>query len=465
MTIFEGAALFKRSFQTAGLWLLLVLVLLATAWFLLAVPKSADDGGLSAFYGELGSAILGAAVNAATALVITFYALSARIRRKRRERIMAAIRRHAEHRRALVLGDMSIPGIIPVAALGRDSDSPQVRFEFAPLDVAEARVPEGWPALRDGRLQHLVSRAAAASVVFTDDEAVDIVNAGVVRNARSNPAGETVYRLVPRRTSYFVWASTSGQLDTKLTDEEKRAIHGRGETLRERWDKQPTRLEDLNDLPSPAKLGCGVVAVTKDNYMVMALRGRTFIASDFDSEGPDTRSSVHFVAEGVLPTDVDAAGLLNPDVTALRGLQEELAVGNDVGSLARVDSLRQTGVFFDTQRWQPCFAYLARLDVTFDALNTLVLSARDFWETDRLLPVPFDPFDDQVRSMMLDVDGEHRFASNHAHALAYFALLSEYGLPDLHESLRNRRGLQLQEHRLSPAAAGAARGRPGGSHR
>jgi hypothetical protein len=406
--------------------------------------------------GELGSAILGAAVNAATALVITFYALSARIRRKRRDRLMASIRRQAEHKRALVLGDMSIPGIIPVASLGRGSSSTHVRFEFAPLDVGEARVPVGWPALRDGRLKDLISRAAAASVVFTDDEAVDIVNAGVVRSARSNPNGETVYLLVPRRTSYFVWASTSGQLDTKLTEEEKRSIHGRGETLRERWDKRPTRLEDLNGLPAPAKLGCGVVAVTKDNYMVMGLRGRTFIASDFDSDGPDTRSSVHFVAEGVLPTDVDAANLLNPDVTALRGLQEELAVGNDVGSLARVDSLHQTGVFFDTQRWQPCFAYVARLDVTFDEINTLVLSARDFWETDRLLPVPFDPFDDKVRSMMLDVDRDHRFASNHAHALAYFALLSEYGLTDLHDSLRNRRG--LQGHLLSPGPAGAAPG-------
>ena len=191
--------------------------------------------------------------------------------------------------------------------------------------------------------------------------------------------------------------------------------------------------------------------------MVLGVRGRTFVASDFDGDGAETRASVHFVAEGVLPTDVDAANLLNPDVAALRGLKEEMALGNDVGSLARVISLQRTGVFLDTQRWQPCFAYLARVDVTFNELSTLVLSARDFWEADRLVPLLFDPFDDKVRSMMLDMDPEHRFASNHAHALAYFALLSEFGLPELRDSLRTRKGL----HRGGPLRAGATELAPG----
>ncbi|WP_143019124.1 hypothetical protein [Arthrobacter sp. ov407] len=441
--------------KTAGLWLLLVLLLLVTAWILLTLPKSPGDGGIAAFMGELGSAILGAAVNAATALVITFYALSARIRRRRRDRIMASIRRKAEHGRALVLGEMSIPGIIPVASFGNDPSSTHVRFEFAPMDTNPPRVPEEWQLLRDGRLQQLVAKAAASSVVFTDDEAVDIVAAGVVKTARSRTDGETVYQLVPRRTSYFLWAATSAQLDRELTEDEKISVKGHGATLRDRWGKWPTRLEDLNGLPAPAKLGCGVVVVTQDNYMVLGLRGRTFVASDFDADVSETRDSVHFVAEGVLPTDLDAKHVVNPDVAAFRGLREELAVGNDVGSLARITSLRRTGVFLDTERWQPCFAYLAKVDVTFDELNTLVLSARDFWEADRLVPVLFDPFDDKVKSMMLDVDTEHRFASNHAHALAYFALLSEFGLPELRDSLQNRKGLFPDKR--ARGATGAAR--------
>lgn len=439
------------------MWLLLVMVLLAASWFLLAMGEPSDDGRFLGFMGQLGSAALGAAVNAATALIITFYALSARIRRRRRDRVLAALRRQAEHGRALVLGEMSIPGIIPVASMGSDPLSTHVRFEFAPLDDREQRVPEEWPALRDGRLQDLVRKAAAESVVFTDDEAIDIVNAGVVKTVRSRALSETVYELVPRKTSYFVWASTSASLDRHLTAEEKAAIGGPEQTLRERWNKRPTRLEDLSGLPSPAKLGCGVVVVTKDDYMVLGVRGRTFVASDFDGDGAETRASVHFVAEGVLPTDVDAANLLNPDVAALRGLKEEMALGNDVGSLARVISLQRTGVFLDTQRWQPCFAYLARVDVTFNELSTLVLSARDFWEADRLVPLLFDPFDDKVRSMMLDMDPEHRFASNHAHALAYFALLSEFGLPELRDSLRTRKGL----HRGGPLRAGATELAPG----
>lgn len=200
----------------------------------------------------------------------------------------------------------------------------------------------------------------------------------------------------------------------------------------------------MEALPSPAKVGCGVVVVTADGYLVTGLRGRTFVAGGHE-EGAST-VGVHFVAEGMIPEDTNLGGRLDPFVTARRGLMEELGLGDAGTGTAAITELAMTGVFFDTQRWQPGFCFLARTDATFDELSTAIHSARDFWEMDELVPLPADPFASETRDLMLESHPQFHFASNHAHALAYFALLHEHGLDDMRDAmvvsrarLRNRR--------------------------
>lgn len=181
--------------------------------------------------------------------------------------------------------------------------------------------------------------------------------------------------------------------------------------------------------------------------MVLGLRGKTFIASDFDGP-PGARASVHFVAEGMLPGDVGHDGLLAAKVTATRGMREELGVDDD---LVRVQSLEQTGVFFDTLRWQPCFAFLAHLGCTFDELATVAASAVDFWESDQLVSVPFDVHSPSAQALMMGTDPHFILASNHAQALAYLAFLNEFGFQELRASLRAPFG-PVRRRRPRPAS-------------
>lgn len=129
-----------------------------------------------------------------------------------------------------------------------------------------------------------------------------------------------------------------------------------------------------------------------------------------------------------MPTDLDRRGLISPAETARRGLREELNIGDADRAYGRVESLRAVGFFFDQLRWQPCFIYLARIDLTWDELQTLAPTASSYWEVERLTSVPFTIESPDVRALLL---GEHpglELASNHASAALWFALLHEHGL-------------------------------------
>jgi hypothetical protein len=267
----------------------------------------------------------------------------------------------------------------------------------------------------------------------------------------------TRYSLTPRLTSYHVWAATSARLDDGLTAAERAELPGEGETLRERFAQTPRRLEDVGTLPTPAKVGVGVVVVTNDGHMVLGLRGKTWVASHHDTPGEVHRVPVHFVAEGMSPDDLDESGRLSPIMTARRGMIEELGLGDVSRGTGQVVSLRQVGVFFDSKRWQPCFAFVAHVDRSFDELLTLVTSARDFWEADQLLALPFDLDNPMTRDLMLGRHRDYVFASNHAHALSYFALLDEFGLEHMVDAMRSRSAWRTTDRRGAPQAAGRQR--------
>ncbi len=183
-----------------------------------------------------------------------------------------------------------------------------------------------------------------------------------------------------------------------------------------------------------AKLGVGAAVVTKDNRLVLGIRGKTVIAGALD-ETKDRRSRVHVVAEGVIPSDIDGDGLLNPRVTAQRGLYEELSVGNVSSSVAVATELLDTGFFFDQLRLQPCFAYVAKINHTWDQLQSVVPTACDYWEFERIESLPFDIHHEGVRQLVMGVHPDLVFASNHAAAVVWFALLYEHGLTEMRDQL------------------------------
>lgn len=421
----------RRALWPAVLWTLLVTVLALVAWFLMLA--NGDD-----FRHELGAAALGSAFNAATAMVIAFVGFWTVQRLRQRQKAYSKLRSESVRRRSVVVGDLRIEHVILVAVHSKEQGSRKVLFEFAPLDPRPERIPPGWEALRDDRLNDLRQKARKDRIMFVNGSAVDLRDAAIVQSQRNSIDGVTKYRLVPGDMQYHLWAATSARLDLPLSSAEMRAVPGSGSTLREKWNRNPSRLEDVADLPSPAKVGCGVVVVTSDGQMVMSARGKTFIASRFDSEDERLRSPLHFIAEGMSPEDIGEDGLIDPRVTALRGLEEELGISPS-GGLAQVQELTQTGMFFDVKRWQPCFAFLAKINLSFDELSTLAASAGDYWEADSFIPLPYDLDSAEVRSLLLGSHPDFVFASNHAQALAYLALLYEFGLTHMQGSMRRFR--------------------------
>lgn len=218
----------KHVWSDAAKYLVLVLVLLMMAWLLLGLPEGTFDPRTANYFSEIGSALVGAAVTAATAALVVFSALSAKRRKRVMDRRYAALRRDTVSRRCLQVADLRIPGIIVVAAMPSEMDKDRVRFEFEPMDGGSPRVPENWDVLAAGRLQDMKRESAAKSVPFTDDPAVDLVRAGIRESRRSSADGVTRYSLVPRKTSYHVWAASSGSLDRELTAAEAAGLAGWG---------------------------------------------------------------------------------------------------------------------------------------------------------------------------------------------------------------------------------------------
>lgn len=409
-------------------WSLLVAALAVMSWVFLAHPSQGLAEAWANFAAELGSALLGSAVTAFAAMVLAVMAFSSTRRRKRAERKYSEMVQRSQERRRLQVGRFVIEDVFVVAACREQQPyTNHVKFEFDQLDRStQRRPPAEYQALRSGRLIEMIDGAKRASVAFDDQPAVDLLNAGTVLAEERDGAVRTKYRLTPAVTSYHLWAATSNSLDRPFTASEVTAFPD-SSSLRDAWRISPERLEDVGRLPAPAKVGVGTAVITNDNHLVVGLRGKTFVASAHDSPLGDVRKPVHFVAEGMIPNDLNPAGRLDPRVTALRGIAEELGLDQSGTGTGTVTKLVATGVFFDVKRWQPCFAFVARIDRSFDELNTLVHSATDYWESDQLIPMPMDIRDGHLRSLLLGHHESFRWASNHAQAVAYFACLHEFG--------------------------------------
>lgn len=110
-------------------------------------------------------------------------------------------------------------------------------------------------------------------------------------------------------------------------------------------------------------------------------------------------------------------------------------MGADRECLARVEDHVATGFFFDQLRMQPCFAYLARIDRTWDELAAGAPAAQDFWEVSELRSLPFDISHVGLRALLLGQHPDMELASNHAAAVLWFACLHEFGYHRMRDAL------------------------------
>lgn len=402
----------------------------AVAWGLLAVVLfwGVYWGYLAtrsdSFARELVMAGLGALMTVLSAAGLAFLAVFSELRRLRERRTVRRFSGDSWQRRAVRVGRMEIPDIVIVAASNDGvewSSHTSIEFEpFAPPRTMSDEVTQHARAV----LADVQGRSAGAGITLTDDPCVDIVRARV--ELRRDPSGRrrAHHILTPAEAQYFDFLGTTASLDARVDG---------GPSLRELTGAAPQSLSDVERLPAMAKMGCGTLVVTSDDRMVLGVRGRTAIAGSQDA--PDARSMVHIVAEGVVPTDLGDDGRLDPRATAVRGLWEELAIGGTSRSVGRITRLVDAGMFFDQLRWQPCFAQVAFIDQTWDEFHPAAAAARDSWEVERLLSLPFDIGHAGVRRLLCGTHPDLVLASNHAAAVVWLSLLHHHGFTDLRDAL------------------------------
>ncbi|MEE6289255.1 hypothetical protein V2J52_16495 [Georgenia sp. MJ173] len=377
------------------------------------------------FSREFSIALLGAVITLVPAAGLAALALLEQWRRAREIEILTRFAGETWQRRAIRAGWMEIPGIVVIASGNDHSEwTDKVDVEFTdwaaprPLDddvqqVVIARIPE------------LIDRAARTHAPFTDDDCVDLVIARVELHRDAAGRRRPLYRLTPAPMTYFPFAATGAELDLP---------HGEGGmTLRHRFGPDIQNLPEVAALPVPAKVGSGTLVVSSDRRLVLGVRGSTMIAGRHESR--DGRSLVHVVAEGATPDDVDRHGRFDPLVTARRGVLEEVGIGDSSEEVGRITKLVRTGFYLDQQRWQPCFANIAYVDLTWDEIQTAAPAAQHSWEVERYLSLPFDIAHPGVRRLLLDSHPDLALASNHAAAVLWFALLYEHGFTVMRDLL------------------------------
>lgn len=437
------AAWFARHRYVGQLLVLVVVGIFLFVGTYLLFPRT-ENG---TFLREIVIAALGALITVITAGVALAGPVARLMRDRRQSTALTLLDTESWHRSAIQVGRMRIPDIVVVASADKGkewTDSVDLTF----TDFASQRPdPPEMATLREHRLPELQRRAEAQGVTLTNEPCVDLVAAGVRMRTDEQGRRRTTYELTPAMAYYFDFSITTARLDAPLP-----AALDTNETLRQRWATYPAAIEHVRDLPAMAKLGSSTVVVTADHRLVLGVRGKTFVAGSADKG--DARSAVHVVAEGVVPGDLNRRGYLDPAVTARRGLHEELNIGDPERGYGRIEELRAVGFFFDQLRWQPCFAYLARIDLTWDELQTLAPTAGSYWEVERLASLPFHIEHPEVHALLLDEHPRLTLASNHAAAALWFALLHQHGL----FTMRHELTMNVRNDESASRAKGASTG-------
>ncbi len=405
------------AFRTLG-WVLLGSSLLIAAYLAYQVTTEGT------FAREVVVAGLGAVFTVASMAAVAFFALFSELRRLRESRTLRRFSGSSWRRQSLRAGRMRIPDIVVVASCtqGRPWTN---NSSFAFSEFVDSRELRGdLVNHRDQVLKEVLRRAEYEQVALTNGQCVDLRSAQVKLVKDQSGKQRAHYLFTPAFAEYFDFVSTTANMDASIDD---------GPTFRELVCFEPRGMHDVESLPAMAMIGADTVVVTSDNRLVLGCRGRTMIAGQQDAE--DERTLVHIVAEGASPDDTNRQGRFDPRVTAKRGLSEELSIGDSSGELGRVVELVETGLFFDQLRWQPCFAFLARIDLTWDELLTAAASAPDYWEVERLESVPFSIQEQSIRKLLIGEHPDLVLASNHAAAALWFGLVYEHGFFEVRDVL------------------------------
>lgn len=382
------------------------------------------------FWRELAIALIGTLLTLSGTLAIALYAFGDQLRRRREAATLRRFDDETWTRQSLTVGAMRIPDIVVVASCRQDREwTEHARMAWQKLDESPRPVDALAKRARAERLPALIADAERQSVAFTDDACVDLTGARIDL-LRHEGRRMPVYTLQPAEAGYYDFASTTAQLDAPLAGDDE--VTGR--SLREAWRLRAQSIEDVDRLPCMAKVGVGTAVITSDDRLILGVRGRTMIASSDHGEH-GTRTKMHIVAEGMVPSDVDADGLIDPRETAIRGLHEELLIGGSSKDLGSVTELKATGFYFDQTRMQPCFSYLARTNLTWDEISSAAPAAQDFWEVAQLRDLPFDISHVGLRRLLLNRHPDMEFASNHAAATVWFACLYAFGFHRMRDAL------------------------------
>ena len=413
-----GAA-FRRHSLVTRILALFALGVALVAVTIYAFPRT-EDGS---YEREVVASAVGAVVTILGAGAVATITLWRQIRQRRESTILARFDDATWGRRAIAVGRMKIPDIVVVSsgALGRPwTDNVTCTFTEGTPRPEHSDLPE----IRAERLPRLVQHAQERGITITDDPCVDLVDARIRLDRDESGRRRRVYDLEVAEATYFDFLATTSDLDSPVWA-------GDETTLRQHWAAYPTGIEDVGGLPGIAKIGVGTSVITADNQLVLGIRGRTIIAG----QGGDPRKAVHIVAEGMVPGDLDRQGRISPAVTSLRGVAEELGVSGEIGSYGRVLTHTATGFFFDQERWQPCFAYTAHIDLNWDELQTASATASDYWEVESLIGMPFSIHDAGLRHLLTGTHPDLVLASNHAGAVLWFTLLNRHGFTVMRDEL------------------------------
>lgn len=429
------------------LWPLLIAVLLVSSLviFWLVDPVATDLP--SRVLDELGAALLGASIVAISA-GFGYYLTQTRERQRRRERRDAALRIQS----AATVGEFRIGGMVIPSTVVLQASQPgtpytdRVAVKFEKWTGSDAKRfgmgdrAEEWRDVFAQRVQRIQEDRKASGTVFTNDDGVDVIEARIDDRGRATDSKLT-YTLTWTPVAYHDWAVTSNALDEPLSESESAALatllDGKtdiGRDLRSVMANPRVRnLAALSHVNSrwPAKLGAGVTVVTADGLVLISARSAgTFVASD--SEGSrGGRVKVHVVAEGVEPHDLEGEGD-TPMRTAYRAVRQEY--GLDIGGL---DDIVPAALFIDTQRLQPCFAYVAYAQGTAEEIVGALSCASEAWEADEVMGLPLDDESEALIQLLCDTHDQYVLASNHAKAYLYFAMQTQLGYEHMRHLLRD----------------------------
>lgn len=405
------------------LLLAVVLVIVFVVTFVL-YPRT-EDG---TYWRELTVAAIGSLLTIVGAVGVALVSFRQQLRARRESKIVRQFSDETWTRMNIRVGEMTIKDVVIVQSSthGRQwTDIAQVSWDPTVGDDYRSTVAGHDIALpeRARIIEEKLDAARRHGFPFTNEPCVDLIGASIELARDSDNNRQPRYRLTPATGMYFDFFATGNSLDVEMD------IDGQKTTLRKAWGVHPTSITDVSALPCMATIGTGTVVVTKDNKLVLGVRGKTAIAGRASGEDDGSgRKLIHFVGEGMIPSDLDSAGRINPRETAKRGLWEELALGEARDSIGKVSELYDTGFFFDQQRYQPCFAFLARIDMTWDDLQTAVTArARDSWEFEQFIATSFEPSNAELLHLLRGNHPRLRLASNHAAAFLWFACIYQHG--------------------------------------